>query len=221
MRDLLVIVPSRGRPGNITRLMGAMEATCKGDTTLLVGCDGDDPALDGYPEGPEYALNEGLRGVVAHLNALSAPRTGQFRFMGALGDDFVPRTPGWDTAVMDALEQTPFAFADEQFPGRPAGTSCCHIFTRTEIVAALGYLGPPVLRHMFVDNCWAAWGEACGITYLHGVVIENVHPVAGKAAMDDTYRWANAQMGPDRQAWEAYQAGGLAADIAKIKAVTG
>ena len=220
MRDLLVIVPSRGRPGNITRLMGAMEATCKGDTTLLVGCDGDDPALDGYPEGPEYALNEGLRGVVAHLNALSAPRTGQFRFMGALGDDFVPRTPGWDVAVMEALEQTPFAYGDERVPGRAAGETVCHIFTRSAVVEALGYLGPPCFGHMFVDNAWAAWGKACGTTFLDGVVIEHLHPAAGKAPGDETYQRSAGFLGPDRQAWEAYQADGLAADIAKIKAVT-
>ena len=218
MNDLLVIVPSRGRPDSIRRLRDAMDATCKGDTELLVGCDDDDPSLGEYPEGPEYDVNTGLRGVVAHFNALSAPRTGDYRFMGALGDDFVPRTEGWDVAVMEALEKTPFAYGDERFPGRAPGESVCHIFTRSEVVSALGYLGPPVFRHMFVDNAWKAWGEACGTTFLDGVVIEHLHPAAGKAPQDETYTRTAPFMGPDRQAWDAYQAGGLVADIGKIRA---
>jgi hypothetical protein len=217
--DLLVIVPSRGRPASIARLWDAMAATCEGDTELLAGCDADDPTLGEYPEGPEYEVNGGLRGVVAHLNALSAQRTGHYRAMGALGDDFVPRTPGWDVAVMEALEKTPFAYGDERFPGRAPGESVCHIFTRSAVVDALGYLGPPCFRHMFVDNAWAAWGKACGTTFLDGVVIEHLHPAAGKAPGDETYQRSAVFLGPDRQAWEAYQASGLAADIAKIKAV--
>ena len=221
MRDLLVAVPTRGRPDSIARLRDAMEATCRGDTHLLAGVDDDDPCLTAYlgMPGVTFQALSGVRGVVACMNQMVMPRLGEYRAVGVLGDDFVPRTEGWDIAIMDALERTPFAYGNELFPGRAPGESCCHIFTRTEVVRALGYLGPPCFGHMFVDNCWAAWGKACGITYLDGAVIENAHPVAGKAAMDGTYEQANTYLGPDREAWGAYQAAGLTADIEKIRPV--
>ena len=36
-RDLVLVVPSRGRPHNVARLIEAMDATCRGDTTLILG----------------------------------------------------------------------------------------------------------------------------------------------------------------------------------------
>lgn len=48
MGDLALLVPSRGRPHNIARLIDAMDRTCRGDTRLVVGVDDDDPTLDSY-----------------------------------------------------------------------------------------------------------------------------------------------------------------------------
>ena len=219
MPDLLVIVPSRGRPGNVRRLWDRMRQTCRGDTRLLVSRDYDDPAWDEYPVGPMRQTLIGVRGVVAHFNAAAEGYASGFRFIGALGDDFLPGTDAWDTEIMEALAETPLAYGNERFPGREPGESICHIFMRSEVVKALGYVGPPQFKHMFVDNCWAAWGRACGITYLDDVVMEHLHPHAGKATHDDTYARSAPFLGPDAQAWDAYQADGLAADIEKIKAV--
>src|SRR5665213_3931433 len=98
--DLLVVVPSRGRPGNIARLAEAMERTCQGDTTLLVGLDGDDPMLPGYLElgFPEvqFEIADGLHFVVPWINRLAVPRADQYRFIGTIGDDNLPQTDGWD-----------------------------------------------------------------------------------------------------------------------------
>ena len=85
LSDLLVIVPSRGRPQNIKRLMTAMKQTCRGDTELLVSLDDDDPACGAYPLGPEYQTLTGVRGVVGHLNAAAVSAAGEYWFLGALG----------------------------------------------------------------------------------------------------------------------------------------
>ena len=220
MPDLLVIVPSRGRPDSVQRLWGRMRQTCRGDTRLLVSLDADDPAWGDYPGGPLYQTLWNTRGVVAHFNAAAAGFGRDFRFIGALGDDFLPSTDAWDTEIMEALTETPLAYGNERFPGRVPGESVCHIFMRAEVVRALGYVGPPAFKHMYVDNCWAAWGQACGITYLDGTVLEHLHFTAGKSAHDATYDQAMSFGDADRAAWDAYLAGGLAADIAKIRAVT-
>lgn len=232
MRDLLVAVPSRGRPQNIDRLISAMRDTCQGDTTLLLGLDEDDPWLPYYlrlngvakrdnPVAVEVVIRDGLRQVVAWLNELTVPRTAQYRFAGHIGDDNVPLTPGWDVQVMEALEKTPFAFGNDKNPNRTPGSLCCHVFTRTGVIAALGYFGPPCLRHMYVDNAWMGWGQATGITYLHETVLEHRHFTTGHATRDETYARSEQCMGTDTAAYIGYCAdpGGMAADIGKIRAL--
>jgi hypothetical protein len=218
VRDLLVAVPSRGRPQNIARLWDAMQATCQGDTHLLVGLDWDDPTREAYPPGPEYVLHPGLRQVVAWVNHLTAGRTGDYRFIGHIGDDNVPRTPGWDTAIMEALKAGPFAFANDLYPGREPGTLSCHVFTRAKVIETLGYIGPPGIRHMYVDVAWMAWGKACGITYLHDVLLEHLHYTAGKAPPDESYQASTGLIPVDLANWHAYSRGpgGLNADIGKL-----
>ena len=129
MKDLLVVLPSRGRPHNLARLWEAMAATCEGDTTLRIGLDVDDPALADYQrflyEHPaiQHEIRGSMQGLVTEwINTLSVPYTDEYRFIGHFGDDCVPRTKGWDVQMMKALEETPFAFGDDMEYGqrRPA-----------------------------------------------------------------------------------------------------
>lgn len=227
MRDLAVVVPSRGRPASIARLRDAMQATCRGDTTLVVGLDADDPELETYRgqftsgTGWDVETRAALRQVVAWLNELAVPRAAEYRFIGTLGDDNVPRTDGWDVAIMEALETVPLAFGNDLNPHRAPGSLCCHIFTRAEVIAALGYLGPPSLRHSFVDDAWMAWGRAAGIAYLPDVIIEHLHFTTGGSAFDETYAGSAALIGADQAAFAAYCADGLDADIERIRAAAG
>ncbi len=222
MRDLLVVVPSRARPRSIERLRDAMDATCRGDTHLLVGLDEDDPQRGEYPEGVEYEVRADLRFVVPWINALSVPRVGQYRFIGTLGDDNRPVTAGWDVKIMEALTQTPFAFGNDLYP-RPPGSLCCHIFCRSEVIKTLGYFGPPALCHMYVDPTWMAWGEATGITYLHDVILEHLHYSVGKSPLDESYRTSNARTTADLIAYNHYcedpGSAGLNADIRRLQGI--
>jgi len=222
MNDLLLVVPSRGRPASIARLREAMAATCRGDTTLLVGLDDDDPQL------PEYLdlkstwkdmvqIEPGLHQVVAWINVLAMANVKGFRYIGHMGDDNVPATIGWDVAIMNALEKTPFAFGNDLYPYRPAGELCCHVFCRSKVLAALGYFGPPSLRHSYVDDVWMRWGGAAGITFLRDVIIEHLHHTAGKSPADQNYAASAGLMGEDAAAFSAYCATGLEADITKIR----
>ena len=216
MKDLLLVVPSRGRPQNIARLQDAMTATCRGDTTLIVGLDEDDPTRGDYPDGPGYEVRPGLRSVVPWINELAVPQAGNFRYTGHIGDDNVPLTDGWDVAIMEALEATPFAFGNDLYPRAP-GSLCCHVFTRSEVIARLGYFGPPSIRHMYVDVAWMAWGVKTGITYLDDVVLEHRHFTTGKAPADDSYAASQALIPSDLERWHEYcNSGQLNADIAKI-----
>lgn len=201
-----------------------MAQTCRGDTSLLVGLDDDDPAL------PEYlALDSSVRDqmtvepdlhqVVAWMNRLAMPNADGYKYIGHIGDDNVPSTIGWDVAIMEALEKTPFAFGNDLYPHRPPGALCCHVFMRSEVIRALGYFGPPSLRHSYVDDVWMRWGGAAGITFLANVIIEHLHHTAGKSPMDLNYAVSGALMGDDSVAFTQYCAEGLDEDIKKILAV--
>lgn len=213
-----LLVPSRGRPGNIGRLWERCAATCTGATVLLVGLDADDPQGEHYPGGPGYVIQDGLRYVTAWFNYLALSTLGTFDFIGTIGDDNTPETQGWDSRVMDSLTRQPFAFCNDQYPRAP-GSLSCHIFMRAEVVEKLGYAGPPEISHMFVDVAWMAWCLAVGHEYLDDVLIPHHHYTTG-APHDETYARSYAQTGANLHAWHAYSRregdGGLNADIIKL-----
>lgn len=220
LRDLGLLVPSRSRPLNITRLWQSMQETCTpGRTALLVGLDADDSQREVYPAGPGYVISDGLRYVTAWVNYLALLTYGQFRYIGHVGDDNTCTTPGWDTAVCGALERQWFAFCNDEYPTRRPGSLSCHIFMRAEVVKTLGYMGPPEISHMYVDVAWMAWCIGCGYEYLHDVRLPHRHYTLG-APHDETYARSFARTGADLAAWHAYSRregpGGLNDDIAKL-----
>lgn len=218
MRGLGMFVPTR-RPGNAARLWEAMQTTCRADTTLVLGVDDDDPDMIMYPPGPAYMVLPDTRYVTAWVNAMSAELASEYQAIGHFGDDNVPRTPGWDERVLKALKKKPFTFADDCYPGRPAGTLSCHIFMRREAYDALGYFGPPEISHMYVDVAWFAWCLAAGHEFLADVQIPHLHYTNG-AAHDETYARSYARTAADLAAWHAYSRrdgdGGMNADIIKL-----
>ena len=210
-----MLIPSRGRPGNIARLWQAMQETCTAETTLVVGLDRDDPTREQYPEGPVYVTKDDLSYVTPWINFLAEEFSGQFTAIGHFGDDNVPFTRGWDERILEALCRQPFAFANDQYPRAP-GSLSCHIFMRSEVVSILGYMGPPEITHMYVDVAWMAWCLAVGHDYLDEVLIPHHHYTVG-GQHDETYARSYAQTAVNLQAWHAYSRNGrLNADISKM-----
>jgi hypothetical protein len=88
------------------------------------------------------------------------------------------------------------------------------------VVKTLGYIAPPVFKHLCIDLVWKDWGTALNrIEYLHDVIVEHRHPANGKAKWDEHYqRVNNAEITTDdAEAYYAYRDhGGLAADVIKL-----
>lgn len=223
MRDLLLAVPSRGRPVNISRLLGELREHNRGDTQLVLGLDEDDPTLPQYlaldmPD-VEVVIRPNLHQVVAWMNELIVPRAKDYRFVGSIGCDNSIQTPGWDVRIMEALSKPDimFAFGNDLYPREP-GSLCCHVFCRSSVVASLGYFAWPGVTHMYCDPIWMAWGKATGIEYLDDVIIEHLHYSVGKAAMDVSYMDSTALIPADCLAYNRYCQTQLNEDIAKIRA---
>jgi hypothetical protein len=215
MKDLLVIVPSRGRPQNIRRLLKAWVDT-EATADLIVCVDNDDPFLSQYAVMDLNFLTAGPRqGLVGWTNEIAMKHADRYRYLGSMGDDHVPRTVGWDRRICAALKElgTGIAYGEDLIQHEALPTAC---FLTSNIVRAIGYMCPPSLEHQYIDNVWLGWGRSLGYRYLPDVVIEHMHPAAGTAELDPLYAESAALMDRDRRAFEEYLANGFTADIAKV-----
>lgn len=223
--DLLVIVPSRGRPENIARLWEAWQETATGRAHLLVAIDDDDPRLDDYyrhavPRG--YRIGGSTRnGFAPRLNIEARWFAKHYRHLASWGDDHVPRTHGWDAALCDTLHDmgTGYVYGNDLFQGPNIPTAWAQT---SDIVRALGWMTPPALAHLYVDNAVYDLGHAIGaIRYLPEVIIEHLHPATGKVEWDQLTADANSGEAyeTDRVAYEKWKADDLDTDAARIMEV--
>ncbi len=195
MSDLEVIVPSRGRPEAVAELIAALNRTCAATTGITLAVDADDPAHADYASLPAEVLTAENRSMVEALNraALTVTNGPDAPFAVAfLGDDHRPRTKGWDQAYLDALREmgTGIVYGNDLYQGARIPTQ---VAMTSDIIRTLGYMAPPDLTHMYVDNAWLALGRAIGaIRYLPDVIVEHLHPVADKADWDEGYERVNA-----------------------------
>lgn len=224
MPDLLVIVPSRGRPHNIADLWVSWSETTHRSAELLVAVDDDDPTLPEYERvcsliGVELVVGPRLR-LTGTLNKVAVERALQHRALAFMGDDHRPRTIGWDKHLMDALDQlgTGIVYGNDLIQGEKMATA---VAMTSDIVTTLGYMAPPQMVHLCLDLVWVEWGRAIDrLAYLPDVVIEHMHPHVGKAAFDAGYEEANslARADADHAAYQTYRSGPqFAADVEALK----
>jgi len=220
--DLLVITPSRGRPQGAARLLAAVHATRKAATHVHIAVDDDDPALPEYRkavrcmgDGDEFETGE-RTGLAGWTNRVAVRRAGEYRFLASFGDDMVPRTPGWDAALIRAIEGLggigfayPWDGTREDIPEAVVASS--------DIVAALGWFCEPSLSHFYVDNVWADLGRATGcLRYLRAVAVDHLNPVA-QGRPDATSRDNGRSLAADKAAYDRWRAERMAADVAAIR----
>lgn len=243
--DLLVIVPTRGRPVNARQLWAAWQESVTGEADLYFAVDDDDPWLNAYEvefnrmTDVRYSIGRRRR-MVGTLNEVACAFADQYSYLGFMGDDHRPRTRGWDRRLVEALShhqtvhawsspdalretrtpKTGLAYGNDLLQGAAMPTA---VAMTSDIVRALGYMAPPSMKHLCIDLVWKDWGEAIDrLTYLDDVIIEHVHPANGKAQMDTGYEEANSseQLQNDSAAYYRYRDGnGLRDDVKKLEAL--
>lgn len=236
MHDLVMICPTKGRPGQMQRLARQCEATIRGNTVVVFVVDEDDPEVGTYAEIRE-GLNcknlamtiqppTGRSGCLAPTNQVAMMFAASFDpsafAIGFMGDDHWPMTPGWDVSLVEALRKlgAGLVYGNDLHHGERLPTS---VAMTADIPRALGYLAPPTFRHLYVDNYWLQLGQgADAIRYLPDVVIEHRHPIAGKAPMDHRYEVVNAPLmqALDKGAlWGHVKSGAMARDVELVRAL--
>jgi hypothetical protein len=218
---MLVIVPTRGRPDNVARLEQARFDTGTASPFLYV-IDSDDPELDGYRAlglSRFVVLGSRLR-LGPTLNEAVRRYGDRWEAIGFMGDDHLPRTEGWDRRILAALDSPDprVVYGNDLLQGANLPTA---VFMHARIARSVGYFCPPDQVHLYLDNYWKELGERlAGLVYLDDVVIEHMHPVAGKAEWDDRYAEVNAPTMDvtDRDAWLHYRASGeFEAAVQRVK----
>lgn len=227
MSDLLVIVPSRGRPEAAHELVKVFEQTCTANTELRLVVDADDPTIDDYPASalirqPDIDTTTATPNtMVAALNwaIRTVPDTSVRPFaVGFMGDDHRPRTVGWDALYLTELRKlgTGLVYGNDLLQ---KGRLPTQIAMTWDIVWAIGYMAPPTLRHLYVDNWWRDLGNGAEcLSYLPDVVVEHLHPIANKAEWDAGYRRVNndSAMMQDRNTYREYVTKRLQWDIETV-----
>jgi len=232
MADLVVITPSRGRPAGLREMVEAVHSTAGGAVEIVVGLDLDDPTRDEYTDPPvgrgrELSMIQGERrslsgwtNYLANLVLDDSPDAP--RYLASLGDDHRPRTPGWDLKLIEAIEALPgpgFAYGNDLLQGKNLPTAWV---ASAEVVRALGWMMLPGCEHMYVDTAVLELGKAAGrIAYRPDVIIEHVHPLAGKADWDASYRESNAESryAADRAAFEEWLRNRAGFEAAKLESL--
>lgn len=214
---IVVICPSRGRPQNVARLVDSWRLT-DAQADLVVCVDDDDPTLDRYRKLDGFELIVGApRRFAAWINWLGPELAEQYDIIGMFGDDNVCRTERWDRAVSNAMRPLGVVWGNDLYQ---RDRLCTAPFVDAAIVRHLGWMAPPGVEHLYVDDTWMAIGEHLGtLAYLPDVVIEHAHPFACKASWDDVYVAANSEerYAEDRAAFEAWRDHRMVDDLAGLR----
>lgn len=211
-KRLLLIVPSRKRPQACDELLSAFEETAE-DADILFGLDDDDKSEYSARVLERSSINPRLR-MGGTLNLLATQNADKYEFLSFMGDDHRPRTKGWDRMLCEAIGERPgVSYGDDLLQGANLPTA---VTMSAEIVRRIGYMVPPVLVHMYMDNFWRDFGSKIGnLQYRADVVIEHMHYLAGKAVNDLQYQEVNAShvYAKDGLAYEDYQRTQMETDV--------
>jgi glycosyltransferase involved in cell wall biosynthesis len=194
---MCVVVPSRGRPENADRLAKAFINT-NADADLYIVVDNDDPKWNEYAKNESYTMlpaDNKTGGCAASLNTgavllLDITKFPLYDYFVFMGDDHLPRTQGWDKAFIQALDHDAgIAYGNDLLQSENLPTAYA---TTREVVNQLRGMTFPGCIHLFFDNFVKQLGIDLGcLKYLPDVIIEHLHPVAGKAEMDEGYARVN------------------------------
>jgi hypothetical protein len=226
--DLAILVPTRGRPGNVRRVIGAWDFTngwSHADLILIV--DADDPELAGYRAVAEEDRRVQLYQVprwmpmVHKLDLAAREMAGRYWALGFAGDDHLPQTIGWAERYVTVLRElrTGMVYGDDGYQGAKLSTEWA---VTSDVIRALGRMVPARVEHMFCDNAVLDLFTSAGaVRHLPEVRIEHMHPVAGKARTDAQYQRVNSrdQMNRDRRAYQEWQRTERAAHVRAVRAL--
>lgn len=212
MNDCLIIVPTRGRQ---SRVLDFYHEFIKNSviSDIIFVCDSDDEKYTMLPDDIIVTIERTT--VPEKINIIAMQQVDNYKYIGFLGDDHIPRTYGWDKTLTESINNVGIAYGNDLHQGEALPTVC--IMT-SNIPKVLGYLALPTVNHFYIDNVWKDWGLGTNTLHYHNnVIIEHMHPDAKKAEVDPTYSITNSYIHSDHDEYRKYKIGRLSTDVLKIK----
>ena len=192
--DLIVIIPTRGRPDNAVALEQAFVDTNTTAKRVYV-VDFNDELRKEYsyklPVESVIMIHNETKGMAYPLNYAAREFLGEFDNFAFMGDDHRPRTTNWDQLFVEQLYSgSDIVYGNDLFQGAALPTA---VAVSSQIVKELRGMVPDTQRHLYLDNFWLKLGQDLGkIKYMPEVIIEHCHAFNGKAPMDENYARVNA-----------------------------
>jgi len=221
MTRSVILVPSRTRPQRFAKAIDSLRH--HSTVSDIVAClDEDDNALYPRIQGIKYEIGpkpEQL-GVNEKLNRMANKYMDEYDYILWAADDTTVMTPGWDENLINAIKDVPMgiSYPDDlaQRENLPSNGTCFD----SNIVRTLGYLAPPELLHLYIDNFWKLLGTIMGtLRYCPEVILEHHHYAVHKAPVDPLYSAINSPWMYEREknAFIMYRMTNLSNDITKLK----
>ena len=196
-KEIAIIIPSRERPHKIKSLheQWFQLTNDKIHTDCHIVLDSDNENT--YERLPGFIYHivdtNGKRGVVIPLNIVANRIVDQYKYIGFIGDDHIPRTNDWNLKMYNKLEENgkfAMVYGNDLYQQEKL---CTHIIMDAEYIKQLKYFSHPLFSHLYCDTLWMYMGKRKNnIHYLPDVIIEHLHFTVQKSAVDNMYRVNNS-----------------------------
>lgn len=162
----LWLMPSKGRATtNLPRFCAAAIATGISTPGVILVEEGDYAENHEAYDALDLPIGWRVQPVPATCTAEATEIGWHFmdpddQWVGWLQDDLVPETQGWDVKVLamlngyNVVSTNDGALAPKRMNGATAWSA--------DLVRAAGYLYPPGLKHLYLDDVWEALGKSTG-----------------------------------------------------------
>lgn len=216
----MFLLPTRGRPEQVIGLIKAMAAV--GNVPEVAVMIDDDPKVYAGVPWPEHwhvhVAPEHLE-MAGALNKLYELYPGQ-PWYAPIPDHMRPQTRGWVEKMVAAAGEWNIAYcADDWRNGarlddRSRPRICGAVVLGGKLVEKLGWIVPPFLKHLYVDDVLEAIGERHGLMRF---VPDVLCTTERRSLSPDRTHKGEAYAERDRAAWQAWEREGATLDLPVVE----
>lgn len=215
MSKVLVIVPTKGRPDKHLEFYESFKTNSTVSDLVFVLSLGDIE----YPRipGVKYETVDSPT-MSGKLNTTAVKYANDYDYIAFMGDDVRIRTEAWDAKMVDVIDSIPnaVAYGNDLYQGERLPTA---VLMSTNIIRTMGFMSPPELKHLYIDNFWKELGtRLSSLKYFSDIILEHMHYAVGKSNKDNTYAEANSATSyrDDELAYNQYVQNKMNSDVSKL-----
>jgi hypothetical protein len=223
MENSVIFVPSRTRPSRFGKTVEQLLKVSR--YSEIIACIDEDEYAH-YPVFSnivyEICPKPDTPGVNEKLNRVAYKYKADFDYMLWVADDVHVYTYDWDKKLIDAIKGVPMgiSYPEDSIQGEnlPSNGTCFD----TKIVRALGYLAPPELLHLYIDNFWKLLGENLKtLRYCPDIKLTHNHAVVDGTLIDKQYQDLNSPSSylRDKNAFDLYVKNRFSSDLHILRSV--